>query len=181
MSFLRMQHEAQQRSYRQRYPNLRYRIMLAGDQQAGRVATVATDTAVILVDLIVLPDFQNRGIGSTFLRTLQAEAGKKRLPVILTVLQDNRVRRLYERFGFQAVGGRYSAYLAAVDAVTENHRITFHTSAACQPFETTDEIVTYNLTIWEYSLSCSSLDIMIDRWSQSNWKRLHRVIGKRLS
>ena len=103
--FLRMQYEAQQRAYEQRYSDFQYRLIVSGGQKAGRVATVQTDTAIILADIILLPEFQNRGLGSKFLQELQAEAGRKQLPVSLTVLQGNRARRLYERFGFQVVGG----------------------------------------------------------------------------
>ena len=101
--FLYMQHEAQQRFYRQQYPKLRYQIILVDGEKAGRVAIVEMEKEFVLVDIILLPEYQNRGIGTWFLQKLQGEALDKNMSVRLSVLNDSRARALYERFGFRAI------------------------------------------------------------------------------
>lgn len=103
LQFLRMQHDAQQRSYRQHYPALQYSIILTDEEKAGRVAIVQLEEELVLVDIILLPQFQNMGVGSWILRELQRDAVDKKMPIRLNVRTDSRAQQLYERFGFQAV------------------------------------------------------------------------------
>lgn len=48
----------------------------------------------------LLPKAQGKGIGSTILRSVIAQAELKQKPITLTHLQGNRVHALYQRFGF---------------------------------------------------------------------------------
>jgi ribosomal protein S18 acetylase RimI-like enzyme len=58
-----------------------------------------------VLDLTLLPEYRGRGIGTTLLRAVIAEAERDRVPVRLTVAVDNgRARVFYERLGFEAVG-----------------------------------------------------------------------------
>jgi ribosomal protein S18 acetylase RimI-like enzyme len=101
--FLHMQHKAQQQFYQQQYPGMRYRILLADGKKAGRVAIVQLAEELVLVDIILLPEFQNKGLGSQVLQDLQRDAAEKNLPVRLSVFTGSPAQRLYERFGFQTV------------------------------------------------------------------------------
>jgi GNAT superfamily N-acetyltransferase len=56
-----------------------------------------------LVRLYLLAPWQGRGIGSSILGDLCAEADGLGLPMRLRVLQKNPARRLYERFGFRVI------------------------------------------------------------------------------
>ncbi|BBB90375.1 MAG TPA: GNAT family N-acetyltransferase [Methylomusa anaerophila] len=109
--FLRQQHAVQQLSYRQRYPGLQYRIILSDGAKAGRMAMAQSDQELVLVDIILLPEFQNKGLGTAVLTALQAQAAANRLPLRLNVLSASRARQLYERLGFQAdaAGELYTA------------------------------------------------------------------------
>jgi ribosomal protein S18 acetylase RimI-like enzyme len=54
-----------------------------------------------LVELQILPEHQNQGLGSALLRELLTEARSAALPVRLRVLHENhRARHLYERHRF---------------------------------------------------------------------------------
>jgi ribosomal protein S18 acetylase RimI-like enzyme len=71
----------------------------------GYLAVSERDDLVHVVEIVVHPDFQNRGIGRTLLEQIIGR-GK---PVHLGVLFENRARALYERLGF-AVAGRNATH-----------------------------------------------------------------------
>ena len=51
--------------------------------------------------LVVLPEYQGRGIGSAFLWEVIEEARSRQVPVKLRVLRENRALQFYQRFGFR--------------------------------------------------------------------------------
>ncbi len=61
---------------------------------------------ICIVDIALLPEFCNRGIGTTILRTLQAEASAAGKPLRIHVERFNPALRLYERLGFRLVEDR---------------------------------------------------------------------------
>lgn len=103
--FLRMQYEAQQRYYLQQYSKLRYSIILFEGKRVGRIAVVRQAREWIIVDIILLPEFQNRGLGSSLMRELQREAVNKNTPIRLSVFADSPAQQFYERLGFLPVAG----------------------------------------------------------------------------
>lgn len=111
-AFLRMQYQCQQQSYQMQYPHLESRIVLCSNAPAGRILLAKNETQTVLVDITLLPDFQNRGIGSALLKDLQGgiDAGES---LRLTVLNTNPARWLYNRLGFQILeaGEPYSTMI----------------------------------------------------------------------
>ncbi len=111
-AFLRMQYQCQQQSYQMQYPHLESRIILCGNAPAGRILLARTGGQTVLVDITLLPEFQNLGIGSALLKDLQGDiyAGES---LRLTVLNINLARRLYDRLGFQILeaGEPYSTMI----------------------------------------------------------------------
>lgn len=73
-AFLRMQFEAQARSYRIQFPQARYEVILLDDVPAGRLITNRISEELLLIDIALLPDFRGNGVGSEIIRKLQAEA-----------------------------------------------------------------------------------------------------------
>ena len=67
-----------------------------------RVEFWATRTEVH--ELVLLPDHQNRGIGTAILRQTIARANELGVPICLQVLRENRAAVLYERLGFEEHG-----------------------------------------------------------------------------
>lgn len=101
-TLLKMQFMTQTQSYRMQFPDARNLIIEADGAAVGRL--IETDE-IRLVDIAVLPEFRNRGIGSFVLRRLFEEAKNKTKPVNLQVLKTNiPAIRLYERFGFEKTG-----------------------------------------------------------------------------
>ena len=78
-------------------------ILLAG-QRAGWLHVRETREAVELCQLYVLPELQNRGIGSLLLGRLIEQTRRQGKPLTLAVMKNNRARVLYERLGFLPTG-----------------------------------------------------------------------------
>lgn len=75
-------------------------IIAVDGRDAGFIAKRDAGDEIQLSNLMVAPEFQNRGIGAAVLRDLLAGAQMRRLPVRLQVMKVNPARRLYERLGF---------------------------------------------------------------------------------
>ena len=102
--FLRMQFNHQQRWYETAYPEAEHRIILCDGEPIGRILVNRAPESLLLVDIALLPEHQNRGIGAKYLRELNEESDKSGLPVRLQVLKNNPAQRLYERLGFVKTG-----------------------------------------------------------------------------
>jgi ribosomal protein S18 acetylase RimI-like enzyme len=59
---------------------------------------------IFVNELVIAPEFQNRGIGTQVLSELISEAKEKKLPIRLQVLKENKARFLYQRLGFKDTG-----------------------------------------------------------------------------
>lgn len=104
-SFLAMQFRLQQQAYKTYYPNGTVRTIEYAGMPAGKLHSAAGGDALVLVDLSLLPEYRNRGIGTEAIRLLQREAAERSYrKVRLTVRTDNPAFRLYERLGFAAIG-----------------------------------------------------------------------------
>ena len=103
-AFLRMQFNAQQRWYEMAYEKADHKLILIDDQPAGRILVVRDNKAYTLVDIALLAQHRNTGIGTQILRQLIAEADKAGAPLRLHVLKSNPACRLYERLGFAKTG-----------------------------------------------------------------------------
>ncbi len=81
-AFLESQFEAQSNHYHSIYPNGSYDLIKLEDQTAGRLYQAELDDEIRILDITVLPQFQNRGIGTHLLseilasRQKQAKAGQ---------------------------------------------------------------------------------------------------------
>lgn len=99
-AFLRMQFTAQNRWYASQYPGAEHSLILCDEEPAGRLMVLETGQEIRLVDISLLPQFRNRGIGRSLLAGLIEEARTSGRPVRLHVLKNNPALRLYQRLGF---------------------------------------------------------------------------------
>ena len=99
--FVRWQFDLQRREYDTRFPDARYQMILIDGEPAGRIWVGADDEQIRLLDIAILPQFQNRGAGTVLLKDLMREAKEagKLLRHMVFVLNDN-AHRFYERLGF---------------------------------------------------------------------------------
>lgn len=100
-AFVAMQYNAQASHYASVYPDAKYYIIQKGAAQAGRLIMQRGKSALLLMDIALLPQFQRAGTGTAIIRDLMEEARQKGLPVVLHVETFNPARRLYERLGFR--------------------------------------------------------------------------------
>jgi ribosomal protein S18 acetylase RimI-like enzyme len=103
-AFIRWQYAMQKQEYEARYPNARYDVILVDGAPAGRIWIGTDDKQIRLLDIAVLKEFQNRGVGTHLLRQLMDEAARtgKALRHMVFMLNDNAFR-FYERLGFKTI------------------------------------------------------------------------------
>jgi ribosomal protein S18 acetylase RimI-like enzyme len=74
-------------------------------RRIGRLRISRLPEAIELNGIQLLPELQNRGIGTAIITALQSEAEAAGIPLDLGVEKDNpNARRLYERLGFTKIG-----------------------------------------------------------------------------
>ncbi len=102
--FLRWQLNLQRKEYETRFPDADYRVIVIDRQRAGRIWIGSDDEQIRLLDIALLPEFQNRGVGTVLLERLKTEAQSKgkALRHMVFVLNNN-ADRFYERLGFKKI------------------------------------------------------------------------------
>jgi ribosomal protein S18 acetylase RimI-like enzyme len=78
-----------------------FSIIVAGEVPVGACSSIRSESALTLLELLVLPAYQNLGIGSRVVQGLQEEARTRQVPMLLQVLHLNKAKGLYERLGFR--------------------------------------------------------------------------------
>ena len=103
-AFLRMQFNAQKQWYEVAYPGADHKLIVVDEKPAGRILVFRETDANLLVDIALLDEYRNRGIGTQLLRELIASSEKEGRGVRLQVLKNNPACRLYQRLGFIQTG-----------------------------------------------------------------------------
>ena len=98
--FLEMQHEAQQRFFDSEYKGANDQIILREDTPLGRLMVDRREHEIRCIDVALLPEYRNAGIGTLLLRQLQEEANRGRKPLRVQIIRFNRAVNLLERLGF---------------------------------------------------------------------------------
>lgn len=102
--FLRWQFDMQRREYSQRFPDAEYHVVVVDERPAGRIWVGSDNEQIRLLDIALLPEFQNRGIGTALLRRLMdraAQSGKVLRHMVFVL--NNEAHRFYERLGFSII------------------------------------------------------------------------------
>ena len=102
--FVEMQFNAQKAHYARYYPAAEYSIILRDGAPIGRLIVDRSGPKLLLMDIVLLPEHCNQGIGTGIIHDLMAEADQAGKPVRLHVESFNPARRLYQRLGFYPVG-----------------------------------------------------------------------------
>jgi len=103
-AFLRMQSHAQRQSYLTQCPQAQYSIVLRDGEPAGRMIIDRSGPTLLLMDIALLPEYRNLGIGTQLIRDLLDEADRLGQPVRLHVEAFNPAQALYQRLGFVHTG-----------------------------------------------------------------------------
>ena len=105
-AFVQMQFDAQHAYYQEHYAGAAFDIVLVNGQRAGRLYVAREEDEIRIVDIALLPEYCNRGVGTTLLRGLQSEAAAAGQPLRIHVERFNPALRLYERLGFTFIADR---------------------------------------------------------------------------
>jgi GNAT superfamily N-acetyltransferase len=101
--FLGMQYEAQQRFFESEYKRADDEIILFEGKPVGRLIVERREHEIRCIDVALLPEHRNRGVGTSLIQRLQAEATREKKPLRLQVIRFNRAVNLLERTGFMRV------------------------------------------------------------------------------
>ncbi len=102
-SFCAMQYQAQNWQHDMTFAGAIDQIVQQGGESIGRLKVYETEKQLLLVDIALLPAYQNQGIGTALLELLKAKARTGNKPLRLHVLVTSLGVRLYERLGFTRI------------------------------------------------------------------------------
>ncbi len=114
-AFIDMQFHAQREDYLRRFPDAEYNVVLRGDRRVGRFYIAKLPEEFRILDLTILPEYRNTGIGTELLTNLldeAARAGKvalrrgvalRRRPVRIFLDNGSSAIRLFQRLGFAPI------------------------------------------------------------------------------
>ena len=102
-AFLDMQFNAMRSGYRAMFPTAEFSIVLCDAKEIGRMVVHRTNQEIRVVDLVLLPDFRNRRIGTLLMQRVCDEAARSGKKVTLSVLKNSRPVGWYRRLGFSTV------------------------------------------------------------------------------
>ena len=102
-AFLDMQFDAQHRYYHEQFPDADYLIVEQDGRAIGRIYLDRRADELRLVDIALVPEARNQGIGKNLLLDLLDEGQADLLPVRIHVEQFNPAMQLYLRLGFEPI------------------------------------------------------------------------------
>ena len=98
--FLKTQFRAQQEHYRKHFPHRDHHIVMLKGRPVGMTDIARNANEIRVLDVIILPEFRNGGIGTKLMRDLLTEADHLGKTMRLYVEKFNPAFSLYTRLGF---------------------------------------------------------------------------------
>jgi ribosomal protein S18 acetylase RimI-like enzyme len=99
--------EYQERRFRESYDHSETQVVLVDGIAVGLLRVSESESAVFIDQVEIVPDYQDRGIGTALINDLLARGR----PVELRVMKVNAdARRLYERLGFRVIDDNEKHY-----------------------------------------------------------------------
>lgn len=97
--------ECQDGFFMKDWSNAQFDVIMVDGAACGYTAVVERPDDVHVRELVVHPNYQNKGIGTFLLRRAMARASERGVPVKLgTCLENYRSQALYKRLGFREFG-----------------------------------------------------------------------------
>ncbi len=108
---LKMQFEAQLLAYSAEFPAADHQIIMLGDRAIGRVLVERNESENRGVDIALLSEYRNGGIGRMLVQELLDEAAQAGKPFRISVVKSNPALHLYQRLGFKTTGDTGTQFL----------------------------------------------------------------------
>lgn len=86
-------------------------IILIDDTKVGFLQFWRQKNELYLGNLMVAPQFQNRGIGTKVMQKILNYGREQRMPIRLQVLIKNRAKKFYRRHGFSVIRKTKTHYI----------------------------------------------------------------------
>ena len=102
-AFLRMQFHAQTTQYAENYATSEFLLILKNGQPIGRFYIGRWEREFRIIDIALLPEHRNAGIGGRIMRDFLEEARTAGKPVRIHVEKNNPAMHLYQRLGFRTI------------------------------------------------------------------------------
>jgi ribosomal protein S18 acetylase RimI-like enzyme len=100
---LTIQYQGQKLSYSTQFPDAKNEIIELEGKAVGRILTDRQVDAIRCVDISLLPEAREAGLGTKVLGFLIEECSRSGLRCELQVLKSNRAQNLYTRLGFVTI------------------------------------------------------------------------------
>jgi ribosomal protein S18 acetylase RimI-like enzyme len=100
---LRSQFNAQQQQYRSQFPMADFELVLSNEDPIGSLFALRGPEEFVLIDISLLPDHRNCGIGGRLITSLIQQANDASKPLQAHVLKNNPAWHLWQRLGFEEV------------------------------------------------------------------------------
>jgi GNAT superfamily N-acetyltransferase len=100
-AFLEMQFSAQQQHYRTHYPAAEHLVICSGDKPVGRLYLNRGPVEFRILDIAILPENRNAGVGTLVISQILSEALRAGLPVTVYVESFNPSLHFFEQLGFR--------------------------------------------------------------------------------
>ena len=101
--FLTMQFNAQHSFYQEQFGQAEFLMIEAEAKPVGRVYVDRRANEIRLIDIALVPEQRNSGLGTALLKDLLDEAQAVGLPIKIHVEKFSPAMRLYQRLGFEAL------------------------------------------------------------------------------
>jgi ribosomal protein S18 acetylase RimI-like enzyme len=105
LGFVRLQFEARRRTYTAAFPAAAENVILCDAAPIGSLIIARSAGEFRLLDISILPEYRNRGVGTMLIENMIAESKQQKLPLRLSVLRGNPAIHVYEKLGFVVTGG----------------------------------------------------------------------------
>ena len=102
-AFLKMQFAAQQLHYQTHNPTATHDLILLDAHAIGRLYVARREREIRILDITILPDYRNQGMGTPLIEELMTEAAQAGKPLTIYVESFNPSLRLFERLGFSKI------------------------------------------------------------------------------
>lgn len=103
-AFLRMQFEAQDRYYRERYPNASFNLIKINDRPVGRFYVTELDDEIRIIDLVFLPFHFDSGFFARLLEEVLQKGARAEKPVRIYLESFNPQTEIFVQAGFRKIG-----------------------------------------------------------------------------
>lgn len=101
--FIEMQFLAQHTYYQKEFADANYELIIMDHTRIGRLYLDERDEEFRIIDIALLPEHRNKGIGKKILSDILDKAKSRRKVVRIHVEKKNPAMRLYRKLGFKDI------------------------------------------------------------------------------